>query len=85
MGLKAAWGYLVSSSALLLSGTLFSRDSMHTSLPSLSLGITVSAVFFAVSLGAWLFCVEKVALEKDPGLLIIAVPPPPLPSPPLGF
>ena len=82
VGLKAAWGYLVSSSALLLSGTLFSRDCVHTSPPSLSLGITVSAVFFAVSLGAWLFCLEKVALEKDLGLLIIAAPSTPHPVPP---
>lgn len=70
VGLKDAWGYLVSSSALLLSAPF-------------SLGITMSPVFFAVSSGPWLFCLETVALEKDLVSWLLSCPPaPPLP---LGF
>lgn len=37
----------------------------------------MSPVFFAVSLGPWLFCLETVALEKD----LVSWLLPPLPAP----
>lgn len=63
VGLRDAWGYLLSCSALLLSAP-FSLGILCTPPPHFSRDYSVSS-FLRLSLGPWLFCLETVTLEKD--------------------